>query len=273
VLHVFESACNLISADGQVISLVIEPLGDGPFSLVVPPINFINYVVADIPATVDRAIVQIGDLEIDTSTARVWEARPPWEVLRRRTPKLMDCLPQITSALSEAAPVESFVRFVVSLPGTGLRVAEEMLRAAQSSIEKIVKGLQCGDLILCAEGAAGLAGLGTGLTPDGDDFLLGCVLAAWIKLTHTSAETFAMQISDAAAKQTTPLSRAWLDAAARGECASAWHLLLENLLGGEEDAILRSVKEISEQGHTSGASALAGFLTIMAEDDYHLSLQ
>jgi hypothetical protein len=273
VLHVFESACNLISADGQVISLVIESLGDGPFSLVVPPMNFFNYIIADMPATVDRAIVQIGDLEIDTSTARVWEARPPWEALRRSINKLMACLPLITSALCDTAPAESFARFVVSLPETGLRVEEEMLRAAQSSIEKMVNGLQCGDFILCAEGAAGLTGLGTGFTPDGDDFLLGCVLAAWIKLTHTSAETFAMHITDAAAKRTTPLSRAWLNASARGECALNWHLLLENLLGGKEDAILRSVKDISEQGHTSGASALAGFLTIMAEDDYHPSLQ
>lgn len=273
MLHVFESACNLISPDGQVLSLVTETLGDGPFSLVVPPINFPNFIIADMPATVDRAIVQIGDLEIDTSTARVWEARPPWEVLRRNIPKIMACLPLITSALRDTAPSESFDRFTFSSVDTGLRVEEEMLQAAQSSIEKLVNGLQCGDLMLCAEGATGLTGLGTGLTPDGDDFLLGCVLAAWIKLADTSAETFAMRISNAAAKRTTPLSLAWLNASARGECALKWHLMFESMLGGIEDVIYKTAKSISEQGHTSGASALAGFLTIMAEDEFHQPLQ
>jgi hypothetical protein len=269
---VFESACNLISADGQVISLVSKTLGDGPFSLVVPPINFLNFIIADMPAIVDRAIVQIGDLEVDTSTALAWEARPSWEVLRRSLPKIMAYLPLITSVLCDTAPSESFARFAVSLADTGLRVEEEILRAAQSAIEKLINGLHCGDLILCAEGAAGLTGLGAGLTPDGDDFLLGCVLAAWIKLADTSAETFAMRISNAAAKRTTPLSRAWLNASARGECALNWHLMFESMVGGIEDFIYKSAKRISEQGHTSGASALAGFLAIMAEDEFHQSL-
>lgn len=273
MLHVFEGICNLFTEDYRIISLVIPPVGDGPFSIVVPTVNFFNYVTVDMPAIIEQGMVRIDDLEIDTTTARVWEARPPWETLQQSTPQLMTHLPLITSVLSETAPAESFARFVVSLPETGLLVEEKILQAAQVSIEKIVSGLQNEDFALCSEGASGLVGMGAGLTPDGDDFLLGCMLAAWIKLPHTSAETFAMHISDAAAKRTTPLSRAWLDAAARGECASVWHLLLENLLGGEEDAILRSVIEISEQGHTSGASALAGFLTIMAENDYHSSLQ
>lgn len=272
VLHVFEGVCNLLAADDRMISLVIPPVGDGPFSIVVPTVNFFNYVTVDMPAIIEQGMVRIDGLEIDTTTARVWEARPPWETLQQSTPQLMTHLPLITSVLSETAPAESFARFVVSLPETGLLIEEKILQAAQVSIEKIVSGLQNADFALCAEGASGLVGLGAGFTPDGDDFLLGCVLAAWIKLSHRAAETFALCISDAASGRTTSLSTAWLDAAARGECASIWHLLLESLLGGEEDAILRSVKGISEQGHTSGASALAGFLTIIADGDYHPSL-
>ena len=57
-----------------------------------------------------------------------------------------------------------------------------------------------------------LAGLGDGLTPAGDDWLVGMMLWAW--LAHAAPRRFCQVLSDAAVPRTTTLSAAFLQAAA-----------------------------------------------------------
>jgi hypothetical protein len=106
--------------------------------------------------------------------------------------------------------------------------------------------------------AAQLAGLGSGLTPAGDDFLMGVMLRAW--LTHPEPEPFCQQIVEIAVPRTTTLSAALLRAASRGECSAAWHTLLTALESGAQPQLEKAVQAILSHGHTSGADILAGFL-------------
>jgi hypothetical protein len=115
-----------------------------------------------------------------------------------------------------------------------------------------------GDEAQVKAGAAQLAGLGTGLTPSGDDFLLGTMLCAW--LAHPSPKRYCAEVLDAALAQTTLLSAAYLRSAAGGECSSPWHLLLEALASGSEERIVDAARAVVAYGHTSGSDALAGFL-------------
>jgi hypothetical protein len=114
-------------------------------------------------------------------------------------------------------------------------------------------------------GAARLAGLGTGLTPAGDDFLAGLMTWAW--LVHPAPRSFCHVVLGAAVPRTTALSAAFLRAAAAGECSIAWHRLLAALTDTQKtlgvSATLRlSVQEVLSHGHTSGADVLAGFLSL-----------
>jgi len=115
------------------------------------------------------------------------------------------------------------------------------------------------------EGALALAGLGSGLTPAGDDFLTGAMLWAW--LAHPVPAPFCRALVEAAIPRTTLLSAAFLRAAARGECSASWHGLLEALSERAEArgaswqlALHQAVQEIMAYGATSGADTLAGFL-------------
>ena len=125
------------------------------------------------------------------------------------------------------------------------------------------------------EGALGLAGLGSGLTPAGDDFLTGTLLWAW--LAHPVPAPFCRALVEAAIPRTTVLSAAFLRAAARGECSASWHGLLEALGEGVGDRVpappvhggariasqhrlFTAVQELMAHGATSGADSLAGFL-------------
>ncbi len=121
-------------------------------------------------------------------------------------------------------------------------------------------GLATRNLELVRAGARSLAGLGGGLTPSGDDYLVGIMYAVWTAGGADEAAAICGQIAEVAGRRTTPLSRAWLRAAAAGEASSLWH----ELVGGLVMRDLRSVQAVTRRmlalGHTSGADSLAGFL-------------
>jgi hypothetical protein len=115
-----------------------------------------------------------------------------------------------------------------------------------------------GEESLLPAAVAQLAGLGSGLTPAGDDFLVGAMLWGW--LAHPQPQRFCAALAEPAVSRTTVLSAAFLQAAARGECSDVWHRLLQVLAAGQERRLVAAVTAILAHGQTSGADALAGFL-------------
>jgi len=109
-----------------------------------------------------------------------------------------------------------------------------------------------------------LAGLGRGLTPSGDDFILGAVLATWIIHPSKIASKLAGEVTEAAAPLTTSLSGAWLRSAGRGEAGIRWHNLFNALMVSDKTAVQESVEQLLAVGHSSGADALAGFTGTLA---------
>jgi len=93
---------------------------------------------------------------------------------------------------------------------------------------------------------------------------MGCTLAA-----HILANPIAPLLANTAAGRTTALSAAWLRAAARGECGEMWHSLFGVILEGDEPAVCAAAAKITQQGHTSGSDALAGFVAIFQASVYN----
>jgi hypothetical protein len=136
--------------------------------------------------------------------------------------------------------------------GTG-RMAEALNRAAQRLVQAIQSGAEV------AEATRLLAGLGPGLTPAGDDYLLGIMAA----LGLIGRSNLAQEIAEAALPRTTLLSGAFLRAAEKGLFAEEWHRLVEALLQGKEQATAEACERLSHWGATSGRAALAGFSAIL----------
>jgi hypothetical protein len=147
--------------------------------------------------------------------------------------------------LTQAPPVETESAFAAL--SAVVRGAAEALRAGWE-----------GDHARLREGAAGLAGLGGGLTPAGDDFLSGAMLSAW--LVHPTPRALCHILVEAAVPRTTTLSAAFLRAAAEGECNAPWHRLLAALGMGAEGELAAAVPQVLAYGAASGADTLAGFL-------------
>jgi hypothetical protein len=263
VLHVFDRACNLIDSEGRIVSIVTLPISDGPFNIVIPPARFSDWVSSTDTVELDRDSLRIGRLRIDLASAEVWNPRPAWEIVRQRRDWARNHWSLLCDALRDMAPAGSLAGLVVVLPKPASALESDMLRVARSCADDLIAGLERGDRDLCIQGAEGLAGLGGGLTPAGDDWLLGYTLAACAGLPRNGAEPLTRLAANAASRRTTPLAAAWLQAAGRGECSARWHAFFESWIAQNTFALERAAQNIVAQGHTSGADALAGLVAAL----------
>jgi len=102
-----------------------------------------------------------------------------------------------------------------------------------------------------------LIGLGPGLTPAGDDFVGGAMIALRIAGNAALADRIAAWALPLAKTKTNRISRAHLECAATGEGHEALHDLLESFDEKHLDRLARV-------GHTSGLDAAAGALLALA---------
>jgi len=246
-----------------VISLVTPAVDAGPFNIVVPPVCFTDHVSPVDPVRIDGDWLAIGDLCFDLRPAADWFPCPPWESIRTNLDRQRAAAPLLCAALQNLSPPESLAGLVVSLPETPSAVEGAVLRTARTAIDQLATGLRLGDENLCLAGVTGLTGLGLGLTPAGDDWLVGCALAGWAGLLPAGAEAMLRRCLSTAADLTGPLSAAWLRAAADGLCHVRWHRLFEAIRVGDRGSITAAARDLIRQGHTSGADALAGYVAVM----------
>lgn len=167
----------------------------------------------------------LAEWAIDRTDARVWNARPDWTTL-------------------DAA----------ALCGEAADVCQEAATILRTEAPDVIGPAMAEQLPMA------LLGLGPGLTPAGDDVLVGRLLAWQAGLLPGLDATAIRALLSAAENRTTRLSSAFLEAAAAGECGAAWQDLWPTrwpALGSRRDAI----RVILRTGQTSGAAALWGFLT------------
>jgi hypothetical protein len=273
VLHVFERSCNLINEQGEILSLVTSELDAGPFTIVVnnSAAPFDNWVMASTPVEMKADELVLGERLISLRIAVVWDPRPPWEHLRTGIQAIVANLEDVSNLLQLHAPANSFAQLAYAGEVSKVRhrllagdqINARILDAALAPATWLCEGIIENEASLLIKGARGLAGLGGGLTPSGDDYLMGAICAAWLLNFPPRAASIAAQIVDCAASRTTQLSSAWLRAAQRGEAGLRWHLLLSALISGDHAEISSAVRELTSVGHTSGADALAGFLAVL----------
>jgi Protein of unknown function (DUF2877) len=117
--------------------------------------------------------------------------------------------------------------------------------------ESLLPGLRALRRGRLRDGVRRLAGRGEGLTPAGDDALAG--YAAWRHATGAPA-----QLSALAAGRCSPLGRAYLRCAERGELPDAGAAVLAALRAGDSQAAATAAVGLGAWGASSGAALLWG---------------
>ena len=262
ILHIFERVVNLIAED-DVISLVAPDVGNGPFNVVLPVFDFARQMTPSDPLRITPDALYMGDLVIDVSSAALWNPYPDWQTIRAQQARLRAHMPVVRAVLQEHAPADSLAHLVVALPAPLSALETHVVNTAQQHWRNLVEGALNLDRAACVSGAAQLAGLGSGLTPAGDDWLLGCALAAHAGFPSPEAAALILDAVRRAASDTHPLSACWLRAAADGACGQDWHTFFESCLQADARSVYQAAVQIVRQGHSSGADALAGYVALV----------
>lgn len=234
ILHVFRQSCNLINEHRDVLCVVTPQIGNGPFNFVVED-NFLFFEQIDIESRVANSPHQltIGNITFDTANANFWNARPDWGLLHSRR---VDILRQ-------------FIELAIAHAGE-----------SKSPVTSLSTALARNDVSSSTRQASRLAGLGIGLTPSGDDYIIGALYAIWIIHPHAVAERIAKAVANTAAPLTTSLSAAWLRSAGKGEAGILWHDFFDALIFSNPEQVQPTMDGIGAVGATSGTDALAGFI-------------
>jgi len=271
VVHsVFPHACNIrIDRDG-LLTLVTQDKPNLPqgIRLATPSgFSFRQHVQMGQPVACRAGILRVGgsELTVDLRTARRWHLdlgrlgldlhRPDhaqawtvawleWEALRPQGGM---------SVLSDVQSLNTSV-FINRLHLTASTIVPAILDATRAF-----------DVGVAASSVGSLIGLGPGLTPSGDDFVVGYL--AGLRSTagdESSRWTFLMAIGDSlseAASRAGTISRAYLLAATSGHFSEPLSILAQQLSAATDmNSVRAATRGALQIGHTSGADGVLGFL-------------
>jgi hypothetical protein len=271
VLANYHRACNLVTSQGEIIALVGPStssgrgpaIGNGPLNIVIEETGVLKQVKPGWTAVFSDGQLVLGDsLVVSLDGAQLWRPEVNWECLISQRRSLEDSLAALCGWLSQNNEPK------IALRGLSNPLPHNLafLTTARAGIKGLQHALRDGDRSGIRENAARLAGLGPGLTPAGDDYLVGLMagLRVWpgpLENSELSPDEACQIILEATEGRTTLLSRAFLHSAKEGLFGENWHRLLAELAGGEAIGIQRAARRILSSGATSGADTLAGFLS------------
>ncbi len=138
--------------------------------------------------------------------------------------------------------------------GLGCLVAGKhnaLVMHAQPALEAVDRWLEGPSL---GQEAQALLGLGPGLTPSGDDYFGGVLVALRGIGRASQAQSLWRWLEPRLASRTSAISAAHIAAAAQGQAHEAIHEVLNGSL---------DFKRLDEVGHTSGWDALAGAVAVL----------
>jgi hypothetical protein len=271
ILGVHPRSCYLMDEDGEIYAVVHQNLGNGPLNLVIPASAaqpFQQLAVGETARSTGDVLMLSAGLDVGLANAQLWDPKPYVE-LGADPDLLRRGLVVLYEAATTDSPDKSLTHLLPyleeeDLPARYLKVPH--FPRSHALMAGVAEGLTNRNRRGLKVVTSSLAGLGPGLTPSGDDFLAGVLLAlALVQQSRADAELgeIGAMLLETAAPRTHEISAAYLKAAHAGEANDRWHRLLGALAAGEPPAIADAAHVVMQTGQTSGADMLAGFVVAM----------
>ncbi len=255
VIATFARSCYL-ALDGRIVALVSAEIHNGPLNIVVTPAPAFSDLPIGAPASSNDNRIQVAnvwDIVLDGAT--------PWDPVLRGIDRpargvLGNLLEMLADLIAAEAPAGGLARLSA---GQARPVLTPLERSASDGLMDLSTGLKRSNYSRVARGARTLAGMGPGLTPSGDDVLVGCLLAV-AALPNIDRAAMRETIASSVRHRTTQISTAYLDAAARGEASEAWHRLVAEMNTSSVERVVGAARQVLAVGETSGSDMLGGFV-------------
>jgi len=205
------------------------------------------------------------NLIISTQGASVWQPKPPPNSILPKSA----LLPRLNAFAQSAYTQKSGEGLSDMLPAllptitAEKQISERIVQDFEPSVLSIQRHLEQSDLSAALEHIKGPLGHGSGLTPSGDDFIMGMLLTLnrckEILEFDENMLAFKQQIIETAYEKTTTLSANLIECAAQGLADERLVTTLDYLLTGigEPKQIL---DDLLSWGNSSGIAALLGML-------------
>ncbi len=267
VHSVFRSAINLSPAkENNLLTLVASSEADLPQGIRVDtPADFSFEMFSDCKqATCRDRILRIGSLAIDLRGARRWKCDLPSLRADLTNPAVANAWRNVWDALNKRqiqSNAEIIARDLFRSDATERAGAPGRAGAAMRGLFNATRRYDPG----VASSVRPLIGLGVGLTPSGDDLLVGYLAGLWCAVGKSRKRArFVSNLGEAVvrlSRKTNAISRTYLYHASRGQVSSRLEYLAKATCRGEKpDRLLAVAESAMRVGHTSGLDAVTGLL-------------
>jgi hypothetical protein len=268
VHSVFDSAANLSLADAGLVTLLAARSGNLPRGarLDTPPgYSFEDHLEPGLAATCREGILSFSGstFAVDLRPARVWQSDLKTLAIDLSLTQAMAGWRIALAGLRQHPGTRTGIAGAVfDLDAAG--APSPLVRAARGPIHALADAALRFDVAGSAVAAGKLIGLGPGLTPSGDDFLVGFMSGLWAcaadnlyRIAFTDG--LGLEISRFAGR-TTDISRAFLLDAARGEASEPLTALATAIRDGVEVDVREAAQVALGVGSASGVDGVAGLL-------------
>ncbi len=233
VLHRLPSAIYLVNEERRVLALVEEPAGPGPFHLLLPACApLIPHLQVRQMVVVTATGIELGQATVRLTGATHWR-------------------PAAAGSYHLTGGVEAAIN---ALPApVGATAGEEMVYQALPALLEALRDRAPAGVALAVQR---LAGLGPGLTPAGDDCLVGVMLGVWLLWSVAEARLWCNHVATAAIPRTATLAGEFVRAAAAGHFMQLWLNVAQGLRRPE--SLPERVAAALAWGDSSGRATLVG---------------
>ena len=258
---VFERSFYLRSGDEFI--CVGEPdIGNGPLTLIghLGRLSDLALQPRRSVEVCERYILIGNSIRLTLDRSEAWRS-PAWPVCPPPV-RLIDICAALERRAAIDAPDEGLARQVFGIGETsGRQPLARIARPRIATFERWLSGaFGAGHAVACEDAVQGLIGLGPGLTPSGDDFLMGALALLDCVGERYAHAALARAIIQALPGSTSPLSACFLRAAGAAHVGEALHRAVSSVMAGDVGAAIEAIETI---GHSSGWDMMAGITTAL----------
>ncbi|HJR80215.1 MAG TPA: DUF2877 domain-containing protein [Anaerolineales bacterium] len=265
IQSVFDSSLNLrLEHQDALLTILVSDHYDLPQGIRLTVKNVpLSSLTVDVLAACRNGILRFQNslLSIDLRGARIWNGRLSASIDMQR-PASGRAWSMTWKALNKQQRLKQ-----TDLIGADLFKANAgslLTRMLSQPVQRLIAATEQLDSQAAADSAAKMIGLGPGVTPSGDDLLLGYLAGLWSTAAQEQQRLdflskFGQSLS-ALKKETNEISRTYLYYAIKGEFSSSMLALVNAISDGEEPKLLSTAKEAMRVGHSSGLDSVTGLL-------------
>lgn len=268
VVHsVFRSAVNLrLNRGDGLLTLVTSDEADLPQGIRVdtPPVFSFETLQPAEPASCHDGLLHLASLTIDLRPASRWTCSLPALRTDLTNPQVTAAWRIVWRALN-ARQIQTQADIIAENLLTADLSRSSVSSIAASALRSLITAARHLDTAALPPPLTALIGLGSGLTPSGDDLVVGFLAGLWCTvLGQKERLDFLSRLGEAVitlSPRTNDISRTYLLHAARGKVSSRLLELAQVISHGENsERLLTAAQAVMQTGHTSGMDAVTGLL-------------